>query len=101
MQGSATTGLFFKGDQSGRFKSGIFHNTNFQSLLQASQGTTGLYFGKILRGKDADSFDRTIISVEELQHDPKFIRFICDHIAGMSDQFAAREYMNLYIPDYK
>ena len=54
------------------------------------------YYGE----KDADGFDRTIISVEELQRDPKFIRFICDHIAGMSDQFAAREYMNLYIPDY-
>ena len=54
------------------------------------------YYGE----KDADSFDRKIISVEELQHDPKFIRFICDHIAGMSDQFAAREYMNLYIPNY-
>lgn len=54
------------------------------------------YYGE----KDADGFDRTIISVEELQRDPKFIRFICDHIAGMSDQFAAREYMNLYIPNY-
>ena len=49
---------------------------------------------------NADFFDRTIVSVEDLQKDPKFIRLICDHISGMTDQFAAREYMSLYIPDY-
>lgn len=49
---------------------------------------------------DADKFDRKVMSVEILKQDPMFIRFICDHISGMTDQFAAREYMNLYIPDY-
>ena len=42
-----------------------------------------------------------MIDDKSLQKDPFFIRVICDHIAGMSDQFAAREYMGLYQPDYK
>lgn len=49
---------------------------------------------------DVDKFDREVISVKEMKQDPMFIRFICDHISGMTDQFAAREYMSLYIPDY-
>lgn len=49
---------------------------------------------------DADKFNRKEMSVEKMKQDPMFIRFICDHISGMTDQFAAREYMNLYIPDY-
>lgn len=45
-------------------------------------------------------FDRTVIQEDILKKDPYFVRLICDHIAGMSDQFAAREYMNLYTPEY-
>lgn len=33
---------------------------------------------------------------EELQKNPRFIRMICDHIAGMTDSFAMEEYNNLY-----
>jgi dGTPase len=29
-----------------------------------------------------------------------FVRAIADHIAGMTDQFASREYQKLYLPDY-
>lgn len=29
-----------------------------------------------------------------------FVRAICDHIAGMTDQFASREYNKLYLPEY-
>lgn len=54
------------------------------------------YYGK----SDIKEFDRGIIRDDELQKDPYFIRLICDHIAGMSDQFAAREYNNLYVPEY-
>jgi len=46
-------------------------------------------------------FDRATLDVAALQSDPKFIRTICDHISGMTDQFAAREYFHLYIPEYK
>lgn len=49
---------------------------------------------------DADNFDRSIIDENTMKKDPKFVRVICDHIAGMSDQFAAREYLNLYQPEY-
>ena len=42
-----------------------------------------------------------IYKEEELKEDPNFIRTICDHIAGMTDQFAAREYNRLYVPEYK
>ena len=46
-------------------------------------------------------FNRATLDVEKIQKDPRFIRTICDHIAGMTDQFAAREYYRLYIPEYK
>lgn len=36
----------------------------------------------------------------DLQSDTYFIRLICDHIAGMTDQYAAREYIRLYEPEY-
>lgn len=38
------------------------------------------------------TFNRATLNVKTLQADSKFIRTICDHIAGMTDQFAAREY---------
>ena len=46
-------------------------------------------------------FNRESLEVEEFQKDERFIRAICDHIAGMTDQFAAREYSRLYVPEYK
>lgn len=45
-------------------------------------------------------FVRTNINDVELKEDPIFLRAICDHIAGMTDQFAAREYNRLYLPEY-
>ncbi|WP_407060169.1 deoxyguanosinetriphosphate triphosphohydrolase family protein [Caloranaerobacter sp. TR13] len=36
----------------------------------------------------------------ELQDDSEFLRLICDHIASMTDQYAAREYIKLYEPEY-
>ena len=45
-------------------------------------------------------FVRTNINDDELKNDLIFIRAICDHIAGMTDQFAAREYNRLYLPEY-
>lgn len=45
-------------------------------------------------------YDRIRISEEKLQNDSFFIRIICDHISGMTDQFASREYRRLYLPDY-
>lgn len=46
-------------------------------------------------------FNRSTLEIEKIQTDPRFVRTICDHIAGMTDQFAAREYYRLYIPEYK
>lgn len=45
-------------------------------------------------------FNRKSIDADKLQNDPNFKRTICDHIAGMTDQYAAREYFELYIPEY-
>ncbi|MTI85367.1 MAG: dNTP triphosphohydrolase [Firmicutes bacterium] len=36
-----------------------------------------------------------------LQNDPKFIRLICDHISGMTDQYAFQEYNSLFLPNNK
>lgn len=47
-----------------------------------------------------DQLDRSVINIENLQSDRRFKRFICDHIAGMTDQFAAREHRDLYEPEY-
>lgn len=45
------------------------------------------------------SLNRININDNELRNDTDFIRSICDHISGMTDQFASREYKRLYIPD--
>lgn len=50
-------------------------------------------------GKTESELDRLDINDEEIQKDLRFIRAICDHIAGMTDQFASREYRRLYIPE--
>lgn len=47
------------------------------------------------------TFNRATLNIKELQSDSRFIRTICDHISGMTDQFAAREYNRLYVPEYK
>lgn len=47
------------------------------------------------------TLNRATLDVKALQADSKFIRTICDHISGMTDQFAAREYNRLYVPEYK
>lgn len=46
-----------------------------------------------------DTLNRLMINESQLKDDPYFIRVICDHISGMTDQFASREYKRLYIPD--
>lgn len=45
-------------------------------------------------------FDRVTIDSTVLKQDTAFIRAICDHISGMTDQFASREYLRLYLPEY-
>ena len=45
------------------------------------------------------SLNRLTMKDDEIRNDPHFIRAICDHIAGMTDQFASREYRRLYIPE--
>lgn len=47
-----------------------------------------------------DELIRINLDDKKLQNDRFFVRLICDHIAGMTDQFAAREYMRLYQPEY-
>ena len=44
--------------------------------------------------------ERDRINDKELQKDDRFHRIICDHISGMTDQYAAREYMELYQPEF-
>ncbi|MCI8810574.1 MAG: dNTP triphosphohydrolase [Oscillibacter sp.] len=46
------------------------------------------------------AFDRLELSDHALQSDPVFLRAISDYIAGMSDQYAAREFMRLTMPEY-
>jgi len=46
-------------------------------------------------------FNRASLDIEAFQLDHRFVRTICDHIAGMTDQFAAREYNRLYVPEYQ
>ncbi len=45
-------------------------------------------------------FDRVALSDKTIIQDPAFIRTICDHISGMTDQFASRDYFRLYVPDH-
>jgi len=52
--------------------------------------------------KTGREFNRS--KLEELKlnliTDGDFVRLICDHIASMTDQYAAREYKKLYEPEY-
>lgn len=50
--------------------------------------------------KQGVKYDRIKMDEEKLRTDSYFIRIVCDHIAGMTDQFASREYRRLYLPDY-
>ncbi len=52
--------------------------------------------------KNGFEFDRLYIedNIKSLQNDSDFIRLISDHIASMTDQYAAREYIKLYEPEY-
>lgn len=53
---------------------------------------------------DKNGLDFNRLYIEDnsvkLQNDVDFIRLICDHIAGMTDQYASREYIKLYEPEY-
>lgn len=49
--------------------------------------------------KKGSKLNRHTMNDEALKADPYFIRCICDHIAGMTDQFASREYKRLYLPE--
>ena len=44
--------------------------------------------------------NRNLLDVENLRNDKNFIELIADHIGGMTDQFALREYRELYLPDF-
>ena len=52
------------------------------------------------QGVEYDNLERIQLDDKAMQKDKFFIRLICDHIAGMTDQFAAREYKRLYLPEY-
>ena len=60
-----------------------------------------IFNGIVYCARNGITFNRATLNVKTLQADSKFIRTICDHIAGMTDQFAAREYNRLYVPEYK
>lgn len=45
-------------------------------------------------------FNRLTIDETKLKQDVGFVRSVCDYLAGMTDQFASREYMRLTYPDY-
>ena len=45
-------------------------------------------------------FDRLSLDDFRLQQDPAFVRAISDHIAGMTDQYAARTFTLLTMPEY-
>lgn len=45
-------------------------------------------------------FDRLSLDGFRLQQDPAFVRAISDHIAGMTDQYAARTFTLLTMPEY-
>ena len=49
--------------------------------------------------KKDSTLNRLNVNDDDLRNGPYFIRIICDHISGMTDQFASREYKRLYIPD--
>lgn len=51
---------------------------------------------------DFSKLDRSQPELQDsvILEDTKFFRIVCDHIAGMTDQYAAREYKKLYEPEY-
>lgn len=59
-------------------------------ILKRYFNTKGYQFNRL-------DIDTQVIS---LRKNSDFIRLICDHISGMTDQYAAREYKKLYSPEY-
>ena len=53
------------------------------------------------KGIGVEELDRSELVQDRMRDDRKFKRCICDHIAGMTDQFAAREYIDLYEPSFR
>lgn len=71
------------------FKAYVHHPKQLPDyILNRYQKQTGK---KITRAK---------MNEDEVRADPIFWRIVCDHISGMTDQFASREYKRLYMPDY-
>lgn len=54
----------------------------------------------LCRDNNISNYSRSKIDIKTLQDDPAFRRTIANHIAGMTDQYAARLYKKLYYPDY-
>lgn len=54
----------------------------------------------LCRDNNISNYSRSKIDIKTLQDDPAFQRTIANHIAGMTDQYAARLYKKLYYPDY-
>ena len=54
----------------------------------------------LCRDNNISNYSRSKIDIKTLQDDPTFRRTIANHIAGMTDQYAARLYKKLYYPDY-
>ncbi|WP_312060873.1 dGTP triphosphohydrolase [Anaerotignum sp.] len=81
-------------------KAEYFIKQIFRAYFKHPKELPDYILGRYFNLKNFENLDRSLIDKEMMQKDPRFVRLICDHIAGMSDQFAAREYINLYQPDY-
>lgn len=81
-------------------KSEYFIKQIFKAYYMHPRELPDYILGRYFNERNVDDFDRSKIDIKVMQDDARFVRLICDHIAGMSDQFAAREYIKLYQPDY-
>jgi len=81
-------------------KSEYFIKQIFKAYFRHPKELPDYILSRYYNLRDSDNFDRSMLDEDMMKRDPRFIRVICDHIAGMSDQFAAREYVNLYQPEY-
>jgi dGTPase len=81
-------------------KSEYFIKQIFKAYYMHPKELPDYVLGRYFDVRNTDDFDRSVIDTKIMQRDPRFLRLICDHIAGMTDQFTAREYINLYQPDF-
>ncbi len=77
-----------------------FIRTLFRAYYLQPKQLPDYMLQRCCKQRGASAFDRLTLDDGALRQDPLFLRALSDYIAGMTDQYAAREFMRLTMPEY-